>query len=472
MEFVTRRTSLRLAACLAVLVALVGTGQPLAAHDDEGSDEYFPPVGYTAMASSDVPAPDWIFPVVGTDGVDFAYYDTFGAPRGSGRVHHGVDIGTYGVKGVPVVAAADGVVRYVNWSSDPTYLNPDRCCTIALDHADGWATWYIHLDNDTPGTDDGLGWGIAPGILPGVEVSAGQLIGWVGDSGNAENTYPHLHWEVHAPGGIVVNPTPHADAALRIQEVGAVNAQNACPDGSLCDTIVTIDDDTGLWTLWSDLTWGAAKESFYFGNPGDVPFMGDWNGDGTSTPGLYRQSDGYVYLRNENSEGVADIEFFFGDPGDFPLVGDFDGDGRDSVSIWRASEARVYVINELGTQGQGLGVADYSYEFGNRGDMSFVGDFDGDGVDTVGLYRQSTGFVYFRNSNTPGTAELEFFYGDPGDQVLVGDWNGDGDDTVAVYRPSTSTIHLNFENRQATADWSGHIGSHSVVLTATVGPQP
>lgn len=166
------------------------------------------------------PAPEWIFPVVGEDGVDFGYSDTWGACRGSGcsRAHEGVDIGTYGVKGVPVVAAADGYVRFVNWSSSSDYLNPDRCCTIMLVHDGGWETSYIHLDNDTPGTDDGLGWGVAPGIVPGVEVSAGQLIGWVGDSGNAESTYPHLHWEVHAPGGIAVNPTPHADSATRIDE--------------------------------------------------------------------------------------------------------------------------------------------------------------------------------------------------------------------------------------------------------------
>lgn len=175
-------------------------------------------VSLLAMPSSnaaDADPPAWIFPLVGQDGVDFGYYDTYGAPRGSGRTHEGVDIGTYGVKGVPVVAAASGVVRYVNWSSDPGNLNPNRCCTISITHDGGWRTSYIHLDNDTPGTDDGQGWGVADGIVPGAAVSAGQLIGWVGDSGNAEGTYPHLHWEVHSPSG-VVNPTPHADSATRI----------------------------------------------------------------------------------------------------------------------------------------------------------------------------------------------------------------------------------------------------------------
>ena len=63
--------------------------------------------------------------------------------------------------------------------------------------------------------------------------------------------------------------------------------------------------------------------------------------------GLYRQSDGYVYLRNTNTQGIADIKFFFGNPGDVPLAGDFDGDGCDTVGI-PPSEQRFYIINELG----------------------------------------------------------------------------------------------------------------------------
>jgi hypothetical protein len=206
--------------------------------------------------------------------------------------------------------------------------------------------------------------------------------------------------------------------------------------------------------------------SFFFGDPGDVPFMGDWDGDGVATPGLYRQSDGFVYVRFSNSQGVADREFFFGDPGDVPLVGDFNGDGRDSVSIWRASEARVYVINELGVAGKGLGAAEFSFSFGNPGDAPFVGDFDGDGVDSVGLYRESTGFVYFRDSLSSGVADVSFFFGDPGDRIVAGDWDGDGRDSVGVYRSSTGRFYVSLENAAGPADWSGYVGSYPYLVTA------
>jgi peptidoglycan hydrolase-like protein with peptidoglycan-binding domain len=85
-------------------------------------------------------------------------------------------------------------------------MNPTRCCSLVIKHDDGWESWYIHLDNDTTGTDDGQGWGIKRAIKPGVRVEAGQHIAWVGDSGNAENTKPHVHYELRDPSGTVVNP--------------------------------------------------------------------------------------------------------------------------------------------------------------------------------------------------------------------------------------------------------------------------
>jgi hypothetical protein len=197
-----------------------------------------------------------------------------------------------------------------------------------------------------------------------------------------------------------------------------------------------------------------------------MPFMGDWDASGEATPGLYRQSDGFVYLRHSRTQGNAELEFFFGDPGDVPLVGDFNGDGRDTVSIWRPAEARVFIINELGEDGKGLGAAEFDFYFGDSGDTPFVGDFDGDGIDTIGLYRESTGFVYFTNTLATGVADLSFYFGNPGDQVLAGDWDGDGDDTVAVYRPSNGRLYVNLDNAAGAADWGSTIGVFPWVISS------
>jgi len=212
------------------------------------------------------------------------------------------------------------------------------------------------------------------------------------------------------------------------------------------------------------LVWGAAQNSFFYGNPGDVAFSGDWDGDGVETLGLYRRSDGYVYLRNSNTQGIADISFYFGNPGDLPIAGDFDGDGDDTVSIYRPSEARFYIINELGSNDGGLGAAEYSFLFGNVGDKPFVGDFDGDETDTIGLHRESSGLVYFRNTNTTGVADTQFIYGNPGDKLVAGDWDGDGDDTVAVYRPFDGRFYLKLSNTQGNADVVLYAGQKTGVV--------
>jgi len=220
-------------------------------------------------------------------------------------------------------------------------------------------------------------------------------------------------------------------------------------------TFATVQTITGIWRLYQG---PIQVDSFFFGNPGDFGFFGDWDCDGVATPGLYRRSDGFVYLRNSNTQGVADISYFFGNPGDLPLAGDFDGDGCDTVSIYRPGEARFYVINELGVDDGGLGAADYSFLYGVPGDVPFVGDWNGDGIDTPGLRRSSNGFVYLRNSNSQGVADVEFFYGVNGDVVFAGDWDSDGDDTLGLYRPSNGTIYLRNTNTTGIADITFSVG--------------
>lgn len=145
-----------------------------------------------------------VFPV---DGV-VSFSDTFGAERSGGRTHEGIDI--LAEKHTPVLAASDGTIGY-SPLEEPSYG-----WYISLIGDDGFEYVYVHLNNDNPGTDDGNGGrdqGIADGIVQGVRVSAGQLIGWVGDSGNAEETAPHLHFEMR-DGGAALNPYETLLAAL------------------------------------------------------------------------------------------------------------------------------------------------------------------------------------------------------------------------------------------------------------------
>lgn len=120
--------------------------------------------------------------------------------------HQGTDV--FAAKGTPLIAVADGVI-----GSSFGYLRIGgyRMHVIADDGAD---FYYAHLNNDSPGTDDGKGGAstaYASGIAPGVRVQKGQLIGYVGDSGDAEATPPHLHFGITLKGWI--NPYPYLKAS-------------------------------------------------------------------------------------------------------------------------------------------------------------------------------------------------------------------------------------------------------------------
>ena len=122
------------------------------------------------------------------------FYDDWGEIRGNGkRVHEGIDIRAQ--KGSPIVAIADGRVNTISYSESSGYY-------IAIDHQNGWLSLYVHLDDDINGNDNLGGWdtAFADGIYLGGEVIAGQTIGYVGDSGNADGTVPHVHFEVRYMG--------------------------------------------------------------------------------------------------------------------------------------------------------------------------------------------------------------------------------------------------------------------------------
>ena len=139
------------------------------------------------------------FPVDG----HVTYTDDFGDCReGCTRRHMGNDL--LGAKLMHEVAASAGTIAWVHADNTGTAGN-----MLQLTGDDGWVYWYIHINNDTPGTDDGKNparWRLAPGIHAGSKVKAGQFIAYMGDSGDAESTQPHLHFEIHEPNGTVIDP--------------------------------------------------------------------------------------------------------------------------------------------------------------------------------------------------------------------------------------------------------------------------
>lgn len=160
-----------------------------------------------------------------------------------------------------------------------------------------------------------------------------------------------------------------------------------------------------------------------------------------TTIGVQRPSDSKFYLRYSPTTGFAEKEFIYGAGNDIPLSGDWDGDGVDSVGIYRNGVFFLKNKNEAGN-------ADLSFPYGQFGDIAVSGDWDGDGIDTIGVFRN--GVFFLRNTNTAGPADIQVFFGQTGDIPVAGDWDGNGVDSVGIFR--NGVFFLRNSNTSGFAD--------------------
>jgi hypothetical protein len=151
--------------------------------------------------------PRLIFPVVGA----VSYRDDFGEPRGNGR-HQGNDL--LAARRAPAVAVEGGTVSF--------YAKSARAgCMLYLHGNSGTTYLYIHLNNDLTAQNDNRGKCVAgvayaKGLKDGARVEAGEPVGFVGNSGDADATATHLHFEVHPHGGAAVSPFPYLKKARKL----------------------------------------------------------------------------------------------------------------------------------------------------------------------------------------------------------------------------------------------------------------
>jgi hypothetical protein len=161
----------------------------------------------SAPAQAAPKIPRLLFPVIGTA----TYGNDFGDPRGAHR-HAGIDI--MAPRKAIAVAAEGGTVRFHTTSRLAG-------CMLYLNGDSGTTYLYVHLNNDLTSGNDNRGKCVpgvayARGLKSGDRVVAGQPVGFVGNSGDADSTAPHLHFEVHPAGRGAVNPFEHLRKARKL----------------------------------------------------------------------------------------------------------------------------------------------------------------------------------------------------------------------------------------------------------------
>ena len=185
----------------------------------------------------------------------------------------------------------------------------------------------------------------------------------------------------------------------------------------------------GQWTLaYARGDEGSVETiTFEFGMAGDIPVMGDWNGDGTWTVGVVRNGNQWL-LRNDNSAGPAEIQFEFGEPGDIPVVGDWDGDGVFGIGV-RKADRFIWELRETASAGE----PDRRFRYGKKTDIPVTGDWNGDGSTGVGVVRElartdatPTTEWRLRHTADAGFPRLKLYFGTFTPRYVTGDWLEDG----------------------------------------------
>ena len=232
------------------------------------------------------------------------------------------------------------------------------------------------------------------------------------------------------------------------------------------DTPGVYDTPTKVFALWNNLASmappGAPAEFFPFnvgGLPDDyVPVSGDWNGDGTDTIGVYDTVAKVFALRNSNSNGAADAGLFQFNVGAgtqyIPITGDWNDDGTDTIGVYDPNTGVFALRNSNSTGAPDAGF--FLYKVSASTDLQpLAGDWNGDGIDTVGLYDSVNTVFALRDSNSGGFPDAGFFLFNIGAgnyQGLAGDFNGSSSDTIGVYDKDTGVFALRNSNDNGFPD--------------------
>ena len=340
------------------------------------------------------------FPVIGSA----TYGNDYNAPRGN-VTHHAIDI--IAKKGQLLVAAVNGTIV------DVQYPQPSWGYSVTIRDDDGYRYTYIHMNDDTPGTNDGRGGAMnayAADVREGNRVVAGQLLGKVGDSGRS-NGVSHLHFEMYLPNGNVVNPYNSLRSARKISSPKNYPrlAHEMLPYGLTFKGGANMDYGNVDADVEEELITGARK--------GGRSYVHVFE-NGAVVPGKVFEAFRSTFL------GGVDV-----------AAGDVDGDGVDEIitGAGPSGNPSVRVFEKDGTMISAFEAHGTKF----RGGVNVTaGDVDGDGVDEIitGAGVGGAPEVTIRKLNQPILNVFHAYNTDfrGGTDVAAGDIEGDNTDEIII----------------------------------------
>ena len=255
-------------------------------------------------------------------------------------------------------------------------------------------------------------------------------------------------------------------------------------DGDSYDELVLFADGEWFIDFNGNGRWDESDIWLKLGSVGDQPVIGDWDGDGKDDVGVFGprwQGDDRALAaetglpdpenrtrtraknlppeadeapdtprlmkRNSQAPGRADLidhVFRFGGGKDSAVSGDFNGDGISSIGTFRDG---IWILDVDG-DGELIDGRDKQIEFGAIGDIPVVGDFDGDGIDEIAVVRGNRVIVDSNDNGRIDATDQVFLLDSETGTVIVGDFDGDGRDEPLM--------HQSAQQRSVTASGASH----------------
>lgn len=231
-----------------------------------------------------------------------------------------------------------------------------------------------------------------------------------------------------------------------------------------------------------------------FGLFGSIPITGDFNGNGIDDYGVFYQGEWFLDLNGDRTWDRYDLWAKLGSVGDLPVTGDWDGDGKDDIGIFGtawpgdrralAAEAGLPDVNSRETgryknlppqsieatighrllkftsQGRTRAdLIDHVFHVGRAGGRPVAGDWNGDGIQTVGVFKNGTWFLDWDGDGRLTSHDKSIRFGQSNDTPVVGDFNGDGIDEIGIYRSGTWILDTNSNGKQDRHDEVFRLGN-------------
>jgi len=249
----------------------------------------------------------------------------------------------------------------------------------------------------------------------------------------------------------------------------------------------------GYWQIAN--AKGKLLRKVNFGGHGALPVAGDWNGDGKAELGVYLTGEWFLDLNGDGLWDQGDLWAQLGHDDDQPVSGDWDGDGKTDIGIfgpaWAGDPKAIAAEpgepdpqNQPSPSGRFKNIPpsvddatngyramkqtargrlradliDHVFHYGTGGDRAVTGDWNGDGIYTIGVFRQGVFSLDVDGDGRWSPGDLSIKFGQTGDLPLVGDWNGDGKTELGIYRNGTVMLDTNGDHQLDSRDTVFQLG--------------